>query len=192
MNNMRIAITGTIGSGKTTVSGYLREKGFYVFDADECNRSLLEKGNDGFLRVKESFPECFTNGDLDKKKLSSIIFSDKRKKALLESLLHPLILIEMYKEETKHPLFFAEIPLLFETGYENLFEKSLLIVTDNDVAIQRLLNRGMTKDEAESRISNQMAVEEKLQRADRIIYNNADINSLFKEVNKLLEELDVR
>ena len=120
---MKIAITGTIGSGKSTVASYLRNKGYFVFDCDEVNRELL---NSDILI--DYFPECYDDGLLDKKKLANIVFNDEKKRLLLESIMHPLILERMKKESGKHDPFFAEVPLLFEVNWDKFFDEILLVV----------------------------------------------------------------
>ena len=83
---MKIAVSGSIGSGKSEVCIYLRKLGYDVFDCDEENRKLLEENEKGYLKVKEVFPECFSEGMLDKKKLASLVFSSKEEKKKLEQL----------------------------------------------------------------------------------------------------------
>ena len=185
---MKIGITGTIGSGKTTVCDYLRSLGFYVFDCDKCNKELLQKGNKGYLGVLKLFPEVFDGQELNKQKLADIIFNDKNKKTSLEALLHPLIIEELQNESTKVDPFFAEVPLLFEANLEYLFDHTLLIVCDEDVAIKRLQERNIDYSEAKRRINNQMDVSNKMKRASEIIYNNSTLSSLENEVDKWLNK----
>ncbi len=168
---MRIAISGTIGSGKSTVCLYLREKGYDVFDCDKVNAKLLEKGEEGYRRVKEAFPECFDEDGLNKKKLSSVVFSDLRKKKALEQIMHPLILKAMF--DRKDDPLFAEVPLLFEAGWDVYFDHNLLVVTDEEKLI----------------LNKQMPTEEKIKRADKIIYNNGSMEDLYRLVDDWLEEI---
>ena len=184
---MKVAITGTMGSGKSLASAYLRQLGYDVFDCDKVNRQLLEQGNRGFLALEDVFPECYIEGKLNKKELSRIVFTDPEKKKPLESILHPLILEEMLKED-RDP-FFAEVPLLFEVNWDRYFDHSLLIVTDHDLLIQRLEKRGMLKEEYEQRLKNQMPVEEKIKRADKIIYNNGSQEQLYSCIDQWLKEI---
>lgn len=182
-----IAISGTIGSGKSEVSRYLRRKGYDVFDCDEENRRLLEEGNEGFLKVAQHFPEVIDDGRLDKKALSKIVFADEEKKKLLESLLHPLILSKL-RERKDDPLF-AEVPLLFEAGWDRYFDHNVLIVADEDVVVERLLERGMDLQDIRSRMKAQMSAEEKIKRADKIIYNNGSLEELYGQVDGYLREM---
>ena len=185
---MKYAITGTIGSGKSEVCRYLKEKGYHVFDCDKYNAYLLEKDNAGYRLVKEYFLECFDGENLDKKKLANIIFNDLDKKKKLESLLHPLIFEEIKREANLYNPFFAEVQLLFETGMDKYFDYKLLIVSDEYITLDRLLKRGMKKEDIERRINNQMSVNDKIERSDGIIYNNLDLIYLHKQIDLWLKK----
>ena len=185
---MKYAITGTIGSGKSAVCEYLRQKGYHVFDCDKYNAYLLEKGNVGYKLVKEYFLDCFDGYDLNKKKLANIIFNDLGRKKKLESLLHPLIFEEIKKEALIYNPFFAEVQLLFETGMDKYFDYKLLIVSEKENVLDRLLKRGMIKEDIERRINNQMCVDDKIERSDGIIYNNLDLFYLYKQIDLWLEK----
>ena len=185
---MKIAISGSIGSGKSVACEYLRQnKGYDVFDCDQVNRKLLEKDEAGYLKVKEAFPECFNDDELDKKKLSALVFNNEEEKKKLEDIMHPLILNELEKREDD-PLF-AEVPLLFEAGWDKYFDHNLLIVTDLDILVERLVERGLDKEDIYNRLSSQMSVEEKIKRADKIIYNNGSLSDLYKLIDLWLEEI---
>ena len=180
---MKIAITGTIGSGKSTVASYLRNKGHFVFDCDEVNRELLN--SDVLI---DYFPECYDDGLLDKKKLANIVFNDEKKRLLLESIMHPLILERMKKESGKHDPFFAEVPLLFEVNWDKYFDKVLLVVVDEKTTLNRLVARGLTIEESQQRIKNQMSIKEKIERSDVIIYNDSSLFSLYEKIDRWLSE----
>lgn len=180
---MKIAITGTIGSGKSTVAAYLRDKGYFVFDCDEVNRGLL---NSDILI--DYFPECYENGLLNKKKLANIVFNDENKRLLLESIMHPLILKRMEEESKKHDPFFAEVPLLFEVNWDKYFDEVLLVVVNEDNALRRLLNRGLSIEESKQRIKNQMSTKEKIERSDVIIYNDSSLFSLYEKIDRWLSK----
>lgn len=182
---MKIAITGTIGSGKTEVSIYLRNKGYDVFDCDEINRQLLE--DRGYELLHDKFPECFVDNKLDKVKLASIVFSNVDRKVELENIMHPLIL-EKLQERNDNPLF-AEVPLLFEASWDKYFDEKLLIICDEDLALQRLENRGVEYFEAKKRINNQMSVQEKIKKATRIIYNNGSLDELYSAIDSYLKDI---
>lgn len=180
---MKIAITGTIGSGKSTVASYLRNKGYFVFDCDEVNRELLN--SDVLI---DYFPECYDDGLLDKKKLANIVFNDEKKRLLLESIMHPLILERMEEESGKHEPFFAEVPLLFEVNWDKYFDEILLVVVDEKIALERLVDRGLSIEESKQRIKNQMSIKEKIERSDVIIYNDSSLFSLYEKIDRWLSK----
>ena len=182
---MRIAISGTIGSGKSTVLAYLRSKGYVVFDCDKTNGKLLEPGQKGYNALVEVFSDRILNreGIIDRKKLASIVFSDNCALNTLNSIMHPLIKEEMLKEMVRDDIFIAEVPLLFETDFYQLFDYKLLIVADYEIALERLLKRGLSKDDAISRIRHQMSVEDKISMSDYIIENNHGLDELYRRID---------
>lgn len=183
---MRIAISGTIGSGKSTVSAYLRDKGYVVFDCDKTNSKLLEPGQKGYDALVKAFSLNILNeeGIIDRKKLASIVFSDDCALNTLNSIMHPLIKEEMLKEMIRNDLFIAEVPLLFETDFYQLFDYKLLIVADYEIALERLLKRGLSRDDAISRIRHQMSVKEKISMSDYIIENNHGLDELYRRIDE--------
>lgn len=183
---MKLAITGTIGSGKSVVSDYLRSKGYYVFDCDKCNGELLAKDSYAYNQIKYLYPEVFNDEELDKSKLANLVFNNSLAKQKLESIMHPLILMKMIMEMEKHDLFIAEVPLLFEFNWDSLFDKTILVATDDDLVINRLIDKGYDLNSAKSRINSQMSLELKKKRANEIIYNNDSLDSLFEAVDQLL------
>ena len=182
---MKVAITGTIGSGKTEVSNYLRKLNYDVFDCDEENRRLLDES--AYELLGKDFGDCFDGNILNKSKLSKIVFSNSEERKKLEKILHPRIL-QRLKKRKDNPLF-AEVPLLFEVGWDKYFDINLLIVCDEDIAIQRLKYRGISKKEAIRRIKNQMPVDEKIKKASIIIYNNGSLEDLYKKIDSFLKKI---
>lgn len=182
---MKIAITGTIGSGKTEASNYLRKLGYDVFDCDEVNRQILQ--DRAYELLHEEFNECFDGKELNKEKLSSLIFNNPKRREYLESILHPVIL-DALMDRKDDPLF-AEVPLLFESNWDQYFDEKLLIVCDEDIALRRLVNRGLSEKEAKLRIANQMSVQEKIKKATRIIYNNGSLDELYSAIDTYLKDI---
>ena len=148
---------------------------------------MLEKGNAGYEAVKKAFPECISDGELDKKALSALVFSDASRRKELESIMHPLILERL--KERKDELLFAEVPLLFEAGWDRYFDQNLLVVTDQKILLERLKDRGMSKAEAMRRLKKQMPVSEKKKRANKIIYNNGSLQQLYDSLEEWLKEI---
>lgn len=185
---MKIAITGTIGSGKSEVSLYLQEKGYYVFDCDRANAYLLQEGNLGHFLVKEAFSDCFDGDTLNKEKLASRVFSNKEDKKILEDIMHPLILDMMKSYEDVDP-FFAEVPLLFEANWQDYFDKSLLVVANEDDIKNRLLEKGYRQEDINKRINNQMPLKDKMKMASQIIYNNGSLIDLHNLIDDWLKDI---
>ena len=182
---MKIAITGTIGSGKTEASIYLRKLGYDVFDCDLENSKILEQRS--YELLHEEFKECFDGKLLNKEKLASLVFNNPNKRLELESILHPIIL-DRLMDRTDDPLF-AEVPLLFESNWDGYFDESLLIVCDENIAIERLINRGLSEKQAKQRMANQMSVQEKIKKATRIIYNNGSLDELYSAIDSYLKDI---
>ena len=133
------------------------------------------------------FHECYENSLLNKKKLADSVFNDEKKRLLLESIMHPLILERMEEESGKHDPFFAEVPLLFEVNWDKYFDEVLLVVVDEDIALRRLLDRGISIEESKQRIKNQMSIKEKIERSDVIIYNDSSLFSLHEKIDGWLK-----
>lgn len=185
---MIVGITGSIGSGKSTVTKYLSDKGYNTFSCDEYNKELLNKDSIAYNKLKKAFPTCFKDKDLDKKALSSLIFNNKEEKDKLENILHPLIIKEMKRQIKNNKDIFIEVPLLFEANLDKYFEHILLVVCDEKIALERLEKRGLSKKESKERLKNQMPVKNKIIRANYLIYNNGSLNDLYKEIKKWLKE----
>lgn len=187
---MKIAISGTIGSGKSTVSNYLRSLGFKVFDCDAANRELLIKGNKGYRALVSNFNNILDEElAIDKTKLSSLVFNNQEALNKLNSIMHPLILEAMLESAKDQEIFIAEVPLLFETEFKNYFDYKLLIVCDEAIAIKRLAKRGFDEASAKARIKHQMSVEAKKKLADEVIYNNEDEASLYLKIYEWIERM---
>ena len=184
---MKIAITGSIGSGKSTVLKILEEKGYKCYSCDKINAELLKYPNKGYELIKIHFKECVNDREVDRKALSDIVFKDKKALDTLNSLMHPLILDEILKKKDD-PLF-VEVPLLYESGFDRYFDHALLVYTSDEIALERLLDRGLEKEEALRRLDNQMSVEKKLKRADHAIDNSFDLDTLKFSVEKWLKEI---
>lgn len=187
---IRIALVGNIASGKSTVQNFLISRGYSVLDTDDIAHKLLEDS----LEVKNVFKDydVFENGVISRVKLGQLIFSNKEMKTTLENILHPLIRKEIEKffnlNQDKKSVFVA-IPLLFEAVMEDLFDKVLFVYTDDEIRLERLMKRNnYTREYAQIRMNSQISQDEKINKADYIIYNNSTINELEAQLIKLLNE----
>ena len=189
-----IGITGGISTGKSTFCDCLRElvPAAKFFDADQAARSLV-----GLPEVKQEILGQFgsdvfsPDGDLNRTKLRAIVFGDATKRRVLEQILHPRIRRQWIAEAKKHlnssDFFFADIPLLYETGGETLCEQVVVVACSRKVQLDRLAKRKSLKASvAEQMINSQMPLEEKIKRADHVVWNNSDHATLMDQANKLV------
>lgn len=187
---LEIGLTGGIGSGKSTVSAGLVKRGAELVDADAIVRDLQKPGKPVFKKMVERWGEkIITNeGDLDRQAVANIVFKDAEELAALNEIVHPLVREEIANQREKYikgnaPII-LDIPLLIESGYENL---SGIIVVDlhTEEAVERLVkHRGFSREDALNRISSQVDREERLSKADFVIDNNGDLDSLENEIDK--------
>ena len=187
---LEIGLTGGIGSGKSTVSAGLVKRGAVLVDADAIVRDLQKPGKPVFKKMVERWGEkIITNeGELDRQAVANIVFKEAEELAALNEIVHPLVREEIANQREKYikgnaPII-LDIPLLIESGYENL---SGIIVVDlhTEEAVERLVKyRGFSREDALNRISSQVDREERLSKADFVIDNNGDLDSLENEIDK--------
>ncbi len=188
-----IGITGGISTGKSTFSNYLCEilPGAKFFDADKAAHELGE-----VPEVKQKIRAEFgssvfsPDGDLNREKLRTIVFGDASKKRALEQILHPRIRRQWRAEAKRHrnspDFFFADIPLLYETGGETLCDRVVVVACSQKVQLARLRERMSLKDtEAERMIRSQMPLEEKIARADHVVWNEGSRAALMEQARFL-------
>lgn len=190
-----IGLTGGIASGKSTVTALLKEKGAVIIDADKIAREIMSKGEPAWFEVLNYFGDEILNddrSDIDRKKLASIVFSDKAKLEALNSITHPKIIeeikrqVEEYKKAGKK-IIVIDAALLIEAGLDKIVDEVWVVAVNEDVQLQRLVARekDITKDEALKRIKSQMPLAEKLKFADRVIDNNSSIEETKNQVDKI-------
>lgn len=193
-----IAITGGIGSGKSAVAKLFEQWGAQTVDADILAREVVEPGSEGFQRVVQNFgPDMvLADGSLNRPKLASIIFSDQEKKALLESLLHPLIRerwlshLERLKKSDA-PLIAYIVPLFFESTAEMPeIEKVILISAPEETRIHRIMSRDLfPRHIAELRIRAQLPDSAKIDKSDYVIKNDSSLEQLESRAREVFREL---
>ena len=188
-NRRKIAITGIIGSGKSTVSQIIRDNGYTVFDADAVNSELL-KDPAVLSRIKDRFPDAFENDILVRSKLASEIFNNPVSKSDLENILHPIIRKRMIKEANRTYLFFAEIPLLFESGFDKYFDYVICVTASEKTILQRMKNRGYDEQSTLERIKTQYPVKVKVRKSDFVINNDGNYEQLKRNVEGWLRKAD--
>ena len=189
-----IALTGGIGSGKSLVANYLFSLGAEVIDADQLARQVIERGTEGFDQVLAEFGDSILNdGDIDRRALGEIVFSDPVKRKALEAIIHPKVqqaLAEARKSLTENQILIYEIPLLVETNTASKFDKVITVEAPLELRINRLKNRGLVQSEIEKRIANQATPEQRRAIADIQIENDGTEEELLRKVEAIWEELN--
>lgn len=191
---LKVAITGNIASGKSVVEKILREKSYKILDADNVAHDLLKNEQVKNQIVLEfSGYDILENNEISRQKLGKIVFGDDNLRKKLESILHPLVKDEIkrfFHRNSGEKIAFASIPLLFEAKFEPLFDKTVLIYADDNIRLERLINRNnLPLEYAKSRMKIQMSQDKKISLADYVIYNNGTLEDLHKNVEKLLKLL---
>lgn len=186
---IKVAITGNISAGKSVVESILKKEGFEVFDTDVIAHEILEKSD----AVKNAFSkdDVLTDNKIDRIKLGHIVFSDKQKLNLLESIIHPQVRQELEKIFKKdYKIVFISVPQLFEAGFESLFDKIILVTADKEIRLNRLMKRNnLSEEDARIRINSQMSQEKKIPISDYIIENNTSIENIEYKIKEILKDL---
>ena len=172
-----LGITGGIGAGKSTVTKIFSELGADVVDADKIAREIMNKGQDAYNEVVVKFGEDILDGegDVNRKKLASIVFNDKNKLELLNKITHGYVFAEMNKQISSSvaELVCLDVPLLFSSDFPIKYHKSLVVTADDETRINRVMKRdNCTIEQVKERISKQMKQEDMIKLADYVIENN--------------------
>ena len=191
-----IGITGGIASGKSTVTEFLRQKGFQVVDADAVVHQLQKPGGRLYQVLVEHFGEkiLLENGELNRPLLASLIFSNPEeqewsKRAQGEIIREELAALRNQFAQTE-ALFFMDIPLLFEQNYASWFDETWLVYVNRDIQLERLMKRDqISKEAAESRLNSQWPLERKISLSSHSLDNNGNQEQLIAQVVQLLEEM---
>ncbi|WP_374124591.1 dephospho-CoA kinase [Leptotrichia hongkongensis] len=200
MKKVVIGLTGGIGTGKSTVSQILKEKKFPVIDLDIISHEVIK-----FPKVVEKIVENFGkevleynntgNWIVSREKLGRVIFGNREKRLILNSVMHPEILRIMREKilecKKENKIIFVEIQLLFEVQWEKEFDYILLVSAEKETQIKRILSRdNRSKEEALSIINSQMSLDEKKKRSDYVIENDGNIQDLEKKVDDFLKKIE--
>lgn len=190
-----LGLTGSIATGKSTVSKVFQEAGIPIVDADIGAREVVKAGTEGLKRIEATFGKevLLPEGHLDRKALGKIVFQNKTELNKLNRILADLISIWIYKEKNRYiklgvPLIVMDIPLLFESGYDKKVDKVMVVATTPEVQLKRLMQRdGITEATAQHKINAQLPITEKLLKADYVIDNNGSKENTRIQVMNWLE-----
>ena len=188
---IKYAIVGNIASGKSEMERVLDKHGFVVLDSDLMAHDILMDKPD----VAKAFSEydVFEFGRLSREKLGKLVFSNAELKQKLEEIVHPLIKEEIetsFSVYSDEDAIFVSVPLLFEVGWENLFDKVVFIKSEDDIRLERLMKRnGYSKEYAQKRIESQSSQDEKIKKSDFIIENNSTKEEFVKKVEDFIESI---
>ena len=194
--SIKIAVTGGIGSGKSTALAYLQKLGYRVFSCDEIYQEII-KSDEYVQAVAQLFPTVIVGGKIDRTKLADIVFSDSNKREQLNSLAHPLIMNELIAQmdDCKEKYVFAEVPLLFEGNFESEFDYVIVIMRETPLRIEALkLRDNLSIEKIKERIASQFnySSSKGIQRLKDcnafIIQNDADEAALENKIKILLQK----
>ncbi|MGF6375577.1 dephospho-CoA kinase [Clostridiales Family XIII bacterium PM5-7] len=192
-----IGLTGGIGSGKSTVTDYLNQKGYRVIDADALARKITEKGTKTLKEIVDYFGEniLLPDGNLNRKQVASIIFSHPEKKSQYQKMTTDVVVnmireeVSLLQKEGKEPLAFIDAPLLFEAGVDKLTDAIWLVTAPEEMRISRVKARDNVTDlEVKQRIQHQMKTVEQEERAHEIIDNAKGKEDLYHLIDGLLKK----
>lgn len=192
-----IGITGGIASGKSTLVKQVRHAGYPVIDADQVVHDLQAKGGRLYEALVKNFgPDILAeDGNLDRPKLSAMIFSSPENRVLSAKIQNQIIHQELKKAKDSlaatETIFFMDIPLLIELGYQEWFDAIWLVFVPKDIQVSRLMARNnYSEEEALVRLASQMPLEDKKVFADRIFDNSGDLPALYQQIDQALNELE--
>ena len=194
-----IGLTGGIASGKSTVTSYLREKGYTVIDADRVVHDLQAQGGELYQALVEHFGTeiLLDTGDLNRPALAERIFSSQKEITWSNQVQGEMIRKALARERDRlieaEDLFFMDIPLLIEQGYLDWFDQVWLVYVTEDTQLERLMERNaLTEDQVRDRLAAQMSLEEKKALVDLVIDNNSKRDHLYQQIDRALEQIERR
>ena len=188
-----VGLTGSVGTGKSTVTNFFRELGAYIIDWDELAREVVRPQLRAWKEIVEYFGKDFLNEDLtiNRQKLAEVVFSDKEKVTKLNQIVHP----EVFKEDERitneikslapNALIIKDIPLLFELTRPIYVDKIVVVSASEQTQLRRLKEKGMSREDAKNRIKSQLPLEEKIKSADFVINNDGTLEETKRQVEEI-------
>jgi dephospho-CoA kinase len=190
---LRIGLTGGIGSGKSTVSALLAARGAVIVDADRIAREVVEPGTPGLAQVVEAFGDgvLTADGSLDRPALAAVVFSDPEARRRLDGIVHPLVrarAAELAAAAPPDAVLVNDVPLLVETGQASSYDLVLVVEADAATRVSRLVERGLTAEDARARITAQATDEQRRAVADALLDNSGSPEQLAEQVDRFWAE----
>ena len=190
---MNIGITGSIACGKSTVSDYLKEKGYTIIDADKLGHVALTS-EDVKRRLSETFgANILVNNEISREVLGKLVFGNDNNLKKLNNIIHPKIkelILKLQEEHKNEDLVFLDIALLYEANFVDLVEKVAVVYVDEDVQLERLITRNsLSKEESLKRIESQMSPREKATLGHFVINNSYSKEDTFQQIEEIIERL---
>jgi dephospho-CoA kinase len=188
-----VGLTGSVGTGKSTVARFFRELGAYVIDWDELAREVVRPNSEAWRQIVEHFGADIVNQDstLNRQKLADIVFRNKEELAKLNEIVHPQVFIEderitnQIRNNDPDALVVKDIPLLLEANLPIVVDKIIVVYASRGVQLKRLQENGMSREDAERRIRSQLSLEEKMKFADFVINNDGSLEETRKQVKEI-------
>ena len=191
---LKVAITGSIATGKSLIEGFIRDDGFSILDTDRVVHHLLKENETVISKIKTAFgDEAFDGDEISRVNLGKIVFYDSEKKKLLESILHPCVKQEIFHFfffHRRERVVFVSVPLLYEVGWQGLFDYVLVVYAEADVQLKRLMDRNLIDENAaRNLVSLQMPQSDKVKAADFVLDNSTTIDSAKRQFDYILKKL---
>jgi dephospho-CoA kinase len=189
----QVGLTGGIGSGKSEVARVFAELGAYIIDTDELAREAVAPNSDGLLMIMHVWPQFVRGGALDRAALAEVVFSDPQALARLNEIVHPFVRrLAKEREANAKPdqLIVHVVPLLFESGYIDMVDKSVVVIAPDEERIARVVQRdGVDADHVRARMATQMDPRDARARADYVIENDGDVAHLREQTRAVYDAL---
>lgn len=195
MSNLRVGLTGGIGSGKSTASRLLAERGAFVVDADVIAREVVAPESDGLAALVAEFGSEIlqADGSLDRAALAGLVFADPSQRAKLDAITHPRIAKlthDRFSQAAPGQIVVHDVPLLTELGLQRNYAHVVVIDCPDELRVERLVGRGLSAQDARARIASQASREQRLAIADTVLDNSGSSDALVAQVDELWEVLE--
>ena len=189
---MIIGLTGSFGTGKTTVARLFRAKGAYIIDADQINHQILKKNKTVIQKIVRLFGKDVLSkqGSINRKSLAQLVFKNKKDLSKLCKISHPIIIAQIknrIKRINRNSFIIIDAPLLIEAGLNKLLDYLIVVKADKETVIRRLKKKGFSRNEVLHRLRMQLPLRYKLRLADFVIDNNGALNNTKKQIDRILQ-----